>query len=88
MLSAENINDIYEKLLPCTNVSMEEKDVHIINIKENEKKVQDAVKCNICPRCGKSLVIRTNRTNGNKFYGCEGYPKCTYTKKYDETNAA
>lgn len=33
-----------------------------------------------CPKCGKMLVIRTNRKDGSKFYGCSSYPKCTYTR--------
>ena len=32
-----------------------------------------------CPTCGKTLLIRTSRT-GEEFYGCEGYPKCKFTK--------
>ncbi|MEP6645983.1 MAG: topoisomerase DNA-binding C4 zinc finger domain-containing protein [Saprospiraceae bacterium] len=38
----------------------------------------------VCPRCGSILVERTarNGTNaGSKFLGCEGYPKCRFTKK-------
>jgi hypothetical protein len=37
----------------------------------------------ICPKCGSNLVERTARNGpnaGKKFLGCEGYPKCKYTK--------
>ena len=33
----------------------------------------------ICPRCGKSMVLRTAKkgaNSGNKFWGCSGYPAC------------
>lgn len=32
----------------------------------------------ICPRCGKSLVIKRGRFG--KFMACSGYPDCNYTK--------
>jgi len=35
-----------------------------------------------CPKCGKDLKVRTNRKTGSKFYGCPGYPKCKFTKKW------
>lgn len=36
------------------------------------------------PRCGGTLMIRTNRSTGNKFYGCSNYPRCKYTEKYQQ----
>lgn len=27
----------------------------------------------ICERCGREMVLRTNNKNGNKFWGCRGY---------------
>lgn len=30
----------------------------------------------VCPRCGSTLIERTNRTNGKTFYGCSRFPKC------------
>ena len=29
-----------------------------------------------CPRCGGRMVSRTNRSNGNAFWGCSKYPAC------------
>lgn len=40
---------------------------------------------NVCPDCGKTLVIREakrGKTKGRKFWGCTGYPKCRFTKSY------
>jgi len=34
----------------------------------------------ICPDCGKPLVIKTSRYG--KFLACSGYPECKYTKPY------
>ncbi len=33
-----------------------------------------------CPRCGRALVMRRNRTTGEAFLGCEGFPRCRYTR--------
>lgn len=32
-----------------------------------------------CPKCGKPLVLRKSKYG--KFWGCTGYPNCTYIKK-------
>jgi restriction system protein len=32
-----------------------------------------------CPKCSQPMVQRTNRTNGDRFWGCSGYPKCRGT---------
>jgi hypothetical protein len=33
-----------------------------------------------CPRCDGVMVIRENKSNGNKFYGCSNYPECKGTR--------
>lgn len=38
---------------------------------------QDSISC---PKCkGGNLVLKTNGSNGNKFYGCSNYPQCNFT---------
>ena len=32
-----------------------------------------------CPKCGKPLALRKSKYG--KFWGCTGYPNCTYIKK-------
>jgi DNA topoisomerase-1 len=32
-----------------------------------------------CPFCNSELVERTRKSDGGKFFGCKGYPKCRYT---------
>ena len=34
----------------------------------------------ICPDCGADMALRTNRQNGNKFWGCKKYPNCKGTR--------
>ena len=55
--------------------------IHTGQGKEEERRV--------CPCCGKGLILRTSKQNknfGNKFYGCMGYPDCTYTESLEEYN--
>ena len=33
-----------------------------------------------CPECDKELIKRRNRTTGEYFAGCRGYPHCRYTR--------
>jgi hypothetical protein len=35
----------------------------------------------VCPICGGRLVLRTNKSNGEQFWGCHDYPKCMFVKK-------
>jgi predicted RNA-binding Zn-ribbon protein involved in translation (DUF1610 family) len=36
----------------------------------------------LCPQCGEKMEIRKNNKDNGVFWGCKGYPKCTYTKTY------
>lgn len=33
-----------------------------------------------CPDCGGEMLLRTNRQNGDKFWGCKKYPECRGTR--------
>lgn len=33
-----------------------------------------------CPKCGKVLIVRTNRNDGSSFWACPRYPTCRFTK--------
>jgi len=39
----------------------------------------------VCPRCGKAMVTRTNRRNGESFWGCSSYPECKGTRQWNRT---
>ena len=36
-----------------------------------------------CPKCGSALVKRTNKKNGQEFFGCTNFPKCRYTRQVE-----
>ena len=44
-----------------------------------EKQVDES-KTYACPDCGSEMVARTNRQNGEKFWGCKKYPDCRGTR--------
>ena len=59
-----------------------------------KKKEQDAVKMELilkklktakqnrppeCPICGKPMVVRVLQRDSYPFYGCKGYPNCSFT---------
>lgn len=79
-LSENKINELYNRLLPLTSVSKEDKEKHI---QEINKRFDSFL---VCPVCGGKLIIRTAKRGyniGNQFYGCSNYPKCKYTKNID-----
>lgn len=47
-------------------------------LKETRIKVPDEVTDELCPNCGKNLVIKNGRFG--KFLACPGYPECKFTK--------
>ena len=48
---------------------------HVNNIKVKQERVAN----NLCPYCGKDLVLKDGKYG--QFLGCPNYPKCKYTKK-------
>lgn len=56
-----------------------------INTTVQRKDVTQEITDEVCPKCGKKLLIRLGR-NG-KFIGCSGYPDCDYTRNLNETAA-
>jgi restriction system protein len=49
---------------------------------QTEPKVE-AIKQNVCPRCGSELIERQAKrgaSTGNAFLGCSAFPKCRYTE--------
>lgn len=54
-----------------------------IKQQEDTASIQKDDTSNICPHCGKELVLRTatkGSNAGNKFWGCSGFPMCRYIK--------
>lgn len=63
----------------------------VLNQKRTELEEFIAAVCNItpandtvddykCPDCGSDMRLRTNRSNGDKFWGCVKYPNCRGTR--------
>ena len=71
--STAEIEDIYNKLLRASSKVSNKQ--HIQSI----KKTQNELKNGICPRCGKKLILRNGKYG--EFWGCSGYPKCSFTLK-------
>ncbi|MBN1462007.1 MAG: restriction endonuclease [Armatimonadetes bacterium] len=34
-----------------------------------------------CPRCGRTMLRRTNQRDGSQFWGCPGFPRCRGTRR-------
>lgn len=39
-----------------------------------------------CPECGKPMVQRRNRSSGEMFWGCSGYPDCKFTYSAEDAD--
>lgn len=77
ILLDEQIDNIYNKLLPLTNLNTAAKQQHINDIQNRFNNME------VCPVCGNRLVLRTAKKGeniGKQFYGCSNYPKCRYTR--------
>ena len=97
VLNQKQIDGIYNKLYPYTQVDAAVKARHIQNIEkkletEKEEKVEAPLVVEAeqeqkkCPRCGGILLLRTaskGANAGNQFYGCSNYPKCRYVQNVD-----
>jgi len=57
-----------------------EKDLAKANETMERVKLPDQVTDEICPNCGKPMVVKTGRFG--KFLACSGYPECKTTKSY------
>ena len=73
VLTATQMSAVYEQLINAKDCSTSQTE-HIEYIHSMQSKIEN----NICPRCGKQLVLRKGK-NGD-FYGCSGYPQCKFTK--------
>lgn len=66
LYSADEVEQLAQKLRMLTNKSEEEKQQHIDDIQEK------------CPFCGSKLVLRSGKYG--QFQGCSAYPKCRFTR--------
>ena len=89
----DEVSALYEKLKPLTNADAATKAAHIDHIRKvyqgqkSQEESQAATDNKLCPRCGKTLVLRTARVGANagkQFWGCSGYPSCKYTENLEQ----
>ena len=78
IFTMEQIDDMYDTLMPLTDVTEEEKEQHIENIlkRSEPKPVQSPV---LCPKCNAPMILRTatkGANQGKQFYGCSNFPNC------------
>lgn len=93
-MSDTQVNNIYEKLYPFSQVDDDIKKKHIDDIlSENADSSADVHMADnfdetrFCPRCGAKLVLRQAKcgeNKGNSFYGCSNFPKCRYIENIAE----
>lgn len=90
----EELKNIYENYdTPCGElIDVSYSDTEVIcknnhkNINQGKKIYKDLLSKdsnssqNFCPKCGKIMVKKKQRNSNKKFWGCSGYPYCTYTK--------
>lgn len=60
---------------PKIVTTREKRQAHIANVNKIAAGF-DNLNSPKCPRCGKGMVIRSNKKTGDKFYGCQSFPKC------------
>ena len=73
-LTVQQMRNAYNQLINADNPNIS-KNEHVNNIRS----MQSDIAHNICPRCGKKLVLRNGKYG--EFYGCSGYPQCKFIKK-------
>lgn len=64
-------------ILNQKRASLEEYIMELADIKYDTEEEPKELKC---PDCGGEMALRTNRQNGNKFWGCKKYPNCRGTR--------
>ena len=61
--------------------SFETRATHLASLKDRHGSTEK------CPKCGSELILRTVKSGdkaGSQFYGCSNFPKCRYTRPFEE----
>ena len=75
IFTEDEMNEIYAKLNEIKLHPAVTNRQHVKEIHQMKQKIEQ----NICPRCGKPLLLKEGKYGS--FYGCSGYPQCTFKKK-------
>jgi len=54
---------------------------HVAHLRESKRPVTADSAAPSCPKCGSSMVLRTSRKDGSRFWGCATYPACKGTRQ-------
>lgn len=73
VLSVEQMKSIYHTLMGHISATTHKQ--HAENIKQKHPNTTNE----LCPKCGKKLVLRNGKYGS--FWGCSNYPNCKFTKR-------
>ncbi len=90
-LSTVEVDSFYDRLYPLTQVTEEQKALHIKTVEEKKRSLSSPAVTAVtenrkCPLCGGALVTRTVRKGeraGKHILGCSNYPSCRYIENLD-----
>ena len=49
---------------------------HVTRLWEQHGPVAAGAQAPMCPKCGQGMVLRTRKSNSERFWGCSTYPRC------------
>ena len=81
ILTRDEIKEIAEMVENFSINDRKTRKGHIQYAKNTAKNISREIRNGICPRCGGMLVVR--KTGNGDFLGCENFPRCRFTCRYD-----
>lgn len=87
-LSTAEVDSFYERLYPLTQITEEQRALHIKTVEEKKRSLSSPAVKEIrkCPLCGGELVTRTVKKGeraGKHILGCSNFPSCRYIENLD-----
>ncbi len=79
VLTLPEVEEITTQLCAFIIRDKQEKKEHKNYVKRNIQERKRNIRKSICPNCKGTLVLRKGKYG--KFYGCENFPKCKFSKK-------
>ena len=82
-LNDTEINEIFDLLKSFQKPDKAKAEEHNQYVEKNRVASSAQQTGQLCPKCGKPLLIRTVKKGsraGQKFIGCSGFPNCRFTK--------
>lgn len=76
-ISADDVINIKNRVEQKNARQLINNQTHINNIEASKREKFYKIKSGICPQCGGTLVLKNGKYG--QFYGCNNYPKCSFT---------